>query len=159
MSINMNASQCVLPSGFMLDIIASFHTKILYFSVSCAKIIEREKQTVKTQSWPLCSFGKQWSFNPAACLWFLFYFKIIWSDRLRSLKQETWHHPGKLKSFILNGQVRSKSMIHKVFGSSEWGGESGCVCIIGHNSRNYAYCWDTGKSSRLCTLWPLLQCG
>ena len=48
------------------------------------------------------------------------------------------------------GRSGQKSMIHtRVCGSSEVGGESGCVCTIGHNSRNYAHCWDTGKGSGL----------
>ena len=53
------------------------------------------------------------------------------------------------------GRSGQKSMIHtKVCGHSEAGGESGYVCIIGHNSRNYAHCWDTGKSSGLGTHGP-----
>ena len=52
------------------------------------------------------------------------------------------------------GQSGQRSVIQtKVCGRSE-GGESGYVCITGHNARTYAHGWDTGKSSRLGTRGP-----
>lgn len=53
--------------------------------------------------------SKQWSFNPAACLWCFVLFLITWSDRLRSLKQETRRHRGDWRVYPeWDSQVRGQ---------------------------------------------------